>query len=461
MYVEQLYTNCLAEAAYYIESDGEAAIIDPIREIDAYIQKAASRDAKIVYVLETHFHADFVSGHIDLANATGAPIVFGPGAETEYPVHHARNGEVFRLGKAMIEVLHTPGHTPESTCYLLYDENAKPHALFSGDTLFVGDVGRPDLLDGVMTKEALAGMMYDSLQKLKALPDSVLVYPAHGPGSACGKNIGRETWSTLGKQKETNYALRDQSREEFVAKLTSGLAAPPQYYFKDAAINKRGYESLKDVLEANVKPLTLHNLDEALAAGALVIDARKADDFEQGHIPNSMNVGLDDKYAWWVGTLVDIATPLVIVAPPLREEEAIRRLARIGYENVRGYLEGGFATWKNSGRDIATTGSIDPHEFPVRADENVEVLDVRNIGEYENGHIDGAKHIPLGELPDRLSELDPNTTYLIHCGGGYRSMIAASVLERNGFSRVENVRGGFSKMKGLIPDRIVTEAAAV
>jgi glyoxylase-like metal-dependent hydrolase (beta-lactamase superfamily II)/rhodanese-related sulfurtransferase len=462
MYIEQLYTNCLAEAAYYIESEGEAVIIDPIRETDAYIQLAASRGAAIKYVLETHFHADFVSGHIDLATATGAEIVFGPGAETEYPVHHAADGEVLQVGKLRIEVRHTPGHTPESTCYLLYDEAGKAHALFSGDTLFVGDVGRPDLLDGKMTKEALAGMMYDSLwTKILALPDEVLVYPAHGPGSACGKNIGKETWSTIGQQKRSNYALQPMSREEFVAKLTAGLAAPPQYYFKDAAINKQGYSPLADVLLKNIRSVSLAELDTAMTAGALVLDVRPPEEFEAGHVPNSMNIGLDGTYAWWAGTLIDIATPLVIIAPAGREEEAVRRLARIGYENVLGYMSGGFETWAKAGRPVSLTSSIDPSEFPARRAEGLRVLDVRNVGEFENGHIEGALNIPIGALESRLSEIDSSQEYLVHCAGGYRSMIAASILERQGFEHVENVRGGFSKMKSYCQDLIVTPREAM
>jgi hydroxyacylglutathione hydrolase len=471
MYIEQLYTNCLAEAAYYIESDGEAAIVDPIRETESYILIASSRGARIKYVLETHIHADFVSGHIDLAAATGAEIVFGPGAEIGYTVHEARDGEILNVGKITIKVLHTPGHTPESTCYLVRDEKGKPNAIFTGDTLFVGDVGRPDLLDSKMTKEALAAMMYDSLRnKIAPLPDDLLVYPAHGPGSACGKNIGKETWSTLGKQKQTNYALQDMTRDEFVAKLTHGLAAPPQYYFKDAAINKSGYESLSEVMSRNLNSLSLKEFlsrVEGADSGAIVLDARNPNDFESGYIPNAINIGLDDKYAWWAGTLISIETPLLIVAPIGREEEAIRRLARIGYENVIGYLEGGFDTYAKSGRKINTVNSIDPYEFAELITSGshgaAQILDVRKPGEYADGHIEGALFIPLGSLEERIGELDPSSDdeYLIHCGGGYRSMIAASILHRHGFDNVVNVRGGFSKIKQLIPEMIVSEEAAV
>ena len=462
MYVEQLYTNCLAEAAYYVESNGEAVIIDPIREIDAYIEMAKSRNAKITYILETHFHADFVSGHLDLANATGAKIVFGPGAETVYAIHQAYDGEILKVGSLRIEVLHTPGHTPESTCYLLYDESDKPYALFSGDTLFVGDVGRPDLLDGKMTKEALAAMMYDSLtNKIKPLPDDVIVYPAHGPGSSCGKNIGKETWSTLGVQKQTNYALQDMSREKFIATVTNGLAAPPRYYFSDAAINKRGYAPLSDVLERNVQSLSVAEFEDAVSAGALVLDVRTPDDFEKGSIEGSINIGLEGTYAWWAGALLDIQTPLVIIAPNGREEEAVRRLARIGYENVQGYLAGGFETWVRAGRPTSLVASIEPSEFPEFYSQGLTVLDVRNIGEFENGHLEGEVNIPLGVIESRLQEFEPDRDYLVHCAGGYRSMIASSIMQRHGFNHVLNVRGGFAKLKQLMPDRIVAQEVEV
>ena len=458
MYVEQLYTNCLAEAAYYIESDGEAIVIDPIREIESYLAMAESRNAKIKYVLETHFHADFVSGHLDLAQATGAEIVFGPGAETSYAIHQAYDGEILEVGSVRIEVLHTPGHTPESTCYLLYDESGKPHALFSGDTLFVGDVGRPDLLGGTLTKETLAAMMYDSLTtKIKPLPDDVIVYPAHGPGSACGKNIGKETWSTIGIQKQTNYALRDMTREVFIAALTTGLAAPPRYYFKDAVINKHGSSPLKDILARNVRALSIEEFDKATGHSALVLDVRTPEDFEKGHIPGSLNIGLDGTYAWWAGTLIDIATPLVIVAPPGREEEAVRRLARIGYENVRGYLAGGFETWLSSGQPVTTVVSIEPSEFSELYGRGTAVLDVRNTGEFENGHIEGALNIPLGILESRLSELKRNRYYLVHCAGGYRSMIASSILARHGFEHIQNVHGGFATLKHFAQDIIARQ----
>jgi hydroxyacylglutathione hydrolase len=461
MYIEQLYTNCLAEAAYYIESEGEAAIVDPIRETDSYIEMAASRGAKIKYVFETHVHADFVSGHLDLAAATGAEIVFGPDAETSYAVHEARDGEIFQIGKITIEALHTPGHTPESTCYLLRDGSGTPKAIFTGDTLFVGDVGRPDLLGGTMTKEQLASMAYDSMQRLKSLPDDITVYPAHGPGSACGKNIGKETWSTLGVQKKTNYALQKMTREAFVAELTNGLPTPPQYYFDDAKINKHGYAPLADVLTKNVHALTLSEFESAIKDGALVLDTRDPDAFEAGYIPNAMNIGLDNKYAWWAGTLISISTPLAIVAPAGREEESVRRLARIGYENVRGYLEGGFETWLNAGKPVDTVTSIDPDKFADARAAGPQVLDVRKVDEYETAHIEGAKLIPLAELESRLAELDPTREYLVHCAAGYRSMVAASIMHRHNFEHITNVRGGFSKMKSVVPELVVSGEEAI
>ena len=342
MYVQQLYTNCLAEAAYYIESEGEAAIIDPLRETEPYIKLAESRDATIKYVFETHFHADFVSGHIDLSRQVNAPIVYGPEADTSYKVYNAKDGEEFKLGKVKIRVLHTPGHTPESSCYLLIDERGNDYAVFTGDTLFVGDVGRPDLLDGVMSSETLAGMLYDSLQqKIKTLADKVIVYPAHGPGSACGKSIGSETFSTIGEQKKFNYALQDMSREDFISKVTDGILPPPQYFFEDARINKTGYDPIEDVIRENTQPLPIEKFKQAVDGGALILDTRKADEFEKGFIPGSVNIGLNGQFAVWVGTLIDIQKELVLVTEPGREAETVLRLARVGYEKILGYLKGG------------------------------------------------------------------------------------------------------------------------
>ncbi len=449
MHIEQMYTNCLAEAAYYIESDGEAAIIDPIRETNPYVLKAKERGVKIKYVFETHFHADFVSGHLDLARETGAEIVFGPHANTAYKVHHATDGEVLTIGKISIRVLHTPGHTPESTCYLLLDEQGNEYCVFTGDTLFVGDVGRPDLLDGTMSKEELAGMMYDSLRKhILPLNDKTLVYPAHGPGSACGKNIGKETWSTIGEQRKTNYALGNMSREAFISILTTGLNTPPPYFFNDAAINKNGYDALDSVMQKNMKPLSPHDLELEMEQGAKILDTREAAAFEKGFIHHSINIGLEGTFAVWVGTLIDINSPLVIVADAGKEKETILRLARVGYENILGYLDGGIKAWTKAGNGLETIDSVTPQVFcSLMGNKNETVIDVRKAGEYDTCHVKGAKLIPLSDLEAQIRFFEPNKKYLIHCAGGYRSMIASSILKLHGITNIRNVSGGMAKIK--------------
>jgi hydroxyacylglutathione hydrolase len=448
MYVQQLYTNCLAEAAYYIESDGEAAIVDPIRETEPYIEMAKQRGTKIKYVFETHFHADFVSGHIDLANKTGATIIYGPLADTNYKVHNAKDGEEFKIGSATIRAIHTPGHTPESTCYLLLDESYQEYCVFTGDTLFVGDVGRPDLLDGKMTKEELAGMMYDSLNnKIKKLPDEVLVYPAHGPGSACGKNISKETWSTIGEQKKTNYALADMPKAKFITALTEGLTAPPQYFFKDAMINKNGYAAIDSVIQKNLKPLSVEEVEKEIAKGTLVLDTRNPEVFERGFVRGALNIGLNGMYAIWVGTLIDINQPLVLVTEVGKEEESIVRLARVGYENVVGYLKGGFDAWKNVGKPVDTVPTITTEEFVKRAKQNAKVLDVRKETEYFDGHVKDASLIPLAELEKNIDTIERIEPVLMHCAGGYRSVIAASILKKKGFNNITVVQGGWSKIR--------------
>ena len=458
MYIEQLYTNCLAEAAYYIESEGEAAIIDPLRETEPYIELAKKRGASIKYVFETHFHADFVSGHIDLSKKVNAPIVYGPKAKTHYDVINATDGQEFKLGKVKFSVLHTPGHTPESSCFLLFDENGQEHAVFSGDTLFVGDVGRPDLLDGVMTREELASMMYDSLnKKIKTLPDSVIVYPAHGPGSACGKNIGKETYSTIGEQKKFNYALKDMSREEFIEKVTEGIQPPPLYFFEDARINKMGYNPIDQVISANKKPLSAAEFRKAVEDGALILDTRNPDDFERGFISGSLNIGLNGQYAVWVGTLIDINRPLVLITEAEKEGEAILRLARVGYENVVGYLSGGVQAWPEKLDGINSIAAADVASYVKKG---IDVMDVRKPGEWSISHIKGAEFLPLSEMPDNLETLDKGKPYLVHCAGGYRSMIACSLMKQKGFTRVTNVYGGFGAMitAGLA---VVTEEVVV
>lgn len=459
MYIEQLYTNCLAEAAYYIESEGEAAIIDPLRETEPYIALSEKRGAKIKYVFETHFHADFVSGHIDLSRKVNAPIVYGPNANTQYDVINATDGQEFKLGKIKFKVLHTPGHTPESSCFLLFDENGKEHALFSGDTLFVGDVGRPDLLDGVMTREELASMMYDSLnKKIKTLPDNVILYPAHGPGSSCGKNIGKETFSTIGEQKKFNYALQEMTREQFIEKVTEGILPPPAYFFEDARINKEGYESIEKIISKNNKSLSLAEFKKAVAEGAVILDTRKPDDFEKGFIPGSLNIGLNGQYAIWVGTLLNINQPLVLITEEGNEEEAVLRLARVGYEKVIGYLQGSVKAWDGKLDYVET---ITAEEMKIELAKGVDVLDVRKPGEWAVSHLKDANFLPLADILNNTKNLNKSNPYLVHCAGGYRSMIAISMLKRLGFTgRLVNIQGGFGAMLTAGLPAVTEEVAA-
>jgi hydroxyacylglutathione hydrolase len=445
MYIEQLYTNCLAEAAYYIESEGQVAIIDPLRETEPYIELANKRGATIKYVFETHFHADFVSGHIDLARKVNAAIVYGPEANTEYAVYHATDGEEFALGRIRIKVLHTPGHTPESTCYLLLDEQGKPHAVFTGDTLFVGDVGRPDLLDGVLTREELASMLYDSLNaKIKTLPDDVIVYPAHGPGSSCGKNIGKETFSTIGLQKKTNYALKEMGRNEFIEKVTEGILPPPQYFFEDARINKTGYDPIEGVIGKNNNPIPVPKFKKLISGGAVILDTRPGDQFEKGYIPGALNIGLNGQFAIWVGTLIDIRQNIVLVTEKGKEYESVLRLARVGYENVLGFLAGGTDAWTEK---LDTVTSVPAATVKTREKKSGEVLDVRKPGEWDAGHVKQATFLPLADFPQVFSGLDKGKNYFVHCGGGYRSMTAISMMKKHGFKNLANVRGGFDALE--------------
>ncbi len=448
MYIQQLYTNCLAEAAYYIESNGEAAIIDPIRETEPYMALAKQRGAKIKYIFETHFHADFVSGHIDLANKTGAEIVYGPLAETNYKIRNVKDNEELKVGDLTIRALHTPGHTPESTCFLLLDESYQEYCIFTGDTLFVGDVGRPDLLDGKMSKEELSGMMYDSLNnKIKNLPDEVIVYPAHGPGSSCGKNLGPEKQSTIGTEKQTNYALRDMTKDEFIKVLTEGLLPPPAYFFSDAMINKQGYTAIDEVMKKNMHPLTVDEFEIEVARGAVILDTRNPEVFEKGFIQGAVNIGLNGMFAIWAGTIMDISIPIVLVCDPGKEEEAVSRLARVGYEKVHGFLSGGFESWTKEGKPVDTISSIDAQEFAKRVNAGGKVLDVRKISEAEAGYVKDATVIPLAELQENLESLNTETPLMVHCAGGYRSMVAASLLKRNGYNNITNVHGGWGKIK--------------
>lgn len=447
MYIQQLYTGCLAEAAYYIESNGEAAIIDPIRETEPYLLLAEQRGTTIKYIFETHFHADFVSGHIDLAKKTGATIVFGPNANTDYHIHQAKDGEVFELGALHIKTLHTPGHTPESTCYLLYNEEGKEEAIFTGDTLFVGDVGRPDLLDGVaISKEEQVSTLYDSLNnKIKTLPDHIVVYPAHGPGSMCGKSIGKETQSTIGKEKLFNYALQNMTREEFTKAILDGQLPAPQYFIKNATINRTGYESIDSVLQRNVRALSVEQVEQERTNKTLILDTRNAEDFGTGFIPGALNIGLDGSFAVWVGTLVDIQQRIVVVAQEGREHEAIMRLARVGYENVAGYLDGSFSTWRHAGKPTDSITSVSAGDFAERYRSGEHnILDVRRTNEYAIAHVEKALNLPLRDLATQLDNIDSHTHYYVHCAGGYRSMIAASILKAHGYNGVTNVQGGFA-----------------
>lgn len=453
MNIEQIYTGCLAEAAYYIESNGEAAIIDPLREVEPYLKKAKKDGAVIKYIFETHFHADFVSGHIDLAEKSGAEIVYGPTAQTSFKSHIAKDGEQFKIGDLTITVLHTPGHTPESTTYLLSDKNGKQHCIFTGDTLFIGDVGRPDLAQkGELTMEDMAATLYDSLHsKILNLPDDVLVYPAHGAGSACGKNMSKETFDTLGHQKEVNYALKATSKEQFVKEVTDGILPPPQYFAKNAAMNKNGYESFEDVQEKGQNPLSPEEF-EALAnqTGALILDTRDPQDFAKAFIPSSVNIGLNGQFAPWVGALItDIQQPLLLVVAPGKEEEAITRLSRVGYDNTIGYLQDGIEAWVAAGKDTDNIKSISAAEFEGIANdvEALNVLDVRKPGEYEAEHLEMTLTRPLDYINDWTNEIDHNGTYYIHCAGGYRSMIAASILKARGVDDVIDIAGGYGAIK--------------
>jgi glyoxylase-like metal-dependent hydrolase (beta-lactamase superfamily II)/rhodanese-related sulfurtransferase len=449
MFIQQLYTSCLAQAAYYIESNGEVAIIDPLRDYESYLAMAKDRGAKIKYIFETHFHADFVSGHIDLANKTGAKIVYGPTTQTTYPVHVAKDGEVLKLGNLSIKVLHTPGHTPESSCFLLVDENGKDYCVFTGDTLFVGDVGRPDLLDGLITKEELAGMMYDSLQnKLLPLADDVLVYPAHGAGSACGKNIGKETFSSIGEQRANNYALQPMTKVQFIAVVTDGIQPAPAYFFKDAKLNKQGYAKFDEVLSNALKPLTVSELETEIKNGTTIIDTRNTDLFELGFITGSLNFGLDGQYAIWAATILDIGASVVLVTEIGKEQESVERLMRVGFDNIKGFLNGGFEAWLDAEKRYDMVISIDDEEFELDVKHaEVGVLDVRKLGEFNDLHVDSAQHFSLDKIVENTKTLDPNKEYLVHCAGGYRSMIAVSYLKAHGIKNVKNVWGGFGKIK--------------
>jgi hydroxyacylglutathione hydrolase len=463
MYIQQLYTGCLSEAAYYIESEGEAAIIDPLRDIEEYLVLAKDRKATIKYIFETHFHADFVSGHLDLAQASGAPIVYGPETETSFPIYRAKDGEIFKLGSLTIEVLHTPGHTIESSCYLLREANGNPHAIFTGDTLFVGDVGRPDLSSGSLSQDALASMLYDSLRKkIAPLPDDIIIYPAHGAGSSCGKNIGPDTYSTLGEEKKNNYALRAATKEEFIKVVTEGLNTPPQYFAVNARINKEGYESLDEVMENGLKPLSLEAFKELIKDdNTICLDTRSSSEFSDGFVPGSVSIGLDGRFAEWAGSLLPFDKPFVLVTDPGKEKESVVRLARVGFAQMCGYLKGGFETWKNSGERIDLIVNIDADEFAMDLpfDPKLKVVDVRRETEFADGHVVGARNIPLETLtdPGTMAEFDDMDNIYVHCASGYRSIIATSLFKRQGIHNLHNIIGGWDEVKKIDGLEIVKE----
>ena len=455
MKVEQIYTGCLAQGAYYIESNGEAVVIDPLREVEPYIRKAEAGNAKIKYVLETHFHADFVSGHLDLSKKTGAPIVYGPNAKPSFDAIIAEDGQEFKVGKATLKVLHTPGHTMESTCYLLTDENGKETSLFSGDTLFIGDVGRPDLAQKVvadLTQDKLAGYLFDSLRnKIMPLADDIIVYPAHGAGSACGKNMSKETTDTLGHQKETNYALRaNMTKEEFIKEVTTGLVAPPAYFPLNVMLNIQGYESIDKVLERGQHALSPEAFETAAnETGALILDTRDPQTFAKGFVPNSINIGIDGQFAPWVGAMIpDIKQEILLVTDEGREEEVITRLARVGYDHTIGYLKDGFNAWKNAGKEVDQIRSIDADELAAMSKkEKVNILDVRKKSEFLSEHIQDAENTPLDFINDSMAQIDKDKTYYVHCAGGYRSMIFNSILRARGYDNLVDVKAGFKAIK--------------
>ncbi len=468
MFIRQLYTGCISEAAYYLESNGEAAIIDPLRDIDVYLELANERKAKIKFIFETHFHADFVSGHVDLGKATDAPIVYGPGTVTKFPAYIAKDGEKFTIGAITIEVMHTPGHTLESSCYLLKDETGKDHCVFTGDTLFVGDVGRPDLAQksDELTTHDLAGLLYESLQtKIVPLADDVIVYPAHGPGSSCGKNLGPDTDSTIGMEKQFNYALKATSKDEFINLVTEGIPPPPLYFPINAKINKEGYDSLDEVLEKGMRALSPDEFKERMKSDVVILDTRNSEVFTEGFIPGSISIGLNGRFAEWAGSLLPFDTPLLVVCDPGKEKESIIRLARVGLDNVQGYLEGGFEAWKNNKEqsDMIINVEADELMMDIPFDKNMVVLDVRKPVEFAEGHLSDAINIPLNEMTDPgiMANIDDRHNLYVHCASGYRSVIAASLLKRQGLHNLRNVPGGWDKIKEQQKVAIIKDASVL
>lgn len=453
MKVEQIYTGCLAHAAYYIESKGVAAVFDPLREVQPYMDRAQKDNAKIKYVFETHFHADFVSGHLDLQKKAGAEIVFGPGAKPAYVATTAKDGQIFEVGNYKVKVIHTPGHTMESTTYLLIDENGKEHGIITGDTLFIGDVGRPDLAQHVvsdLTEEKLAGHLFDSLRnKIMPLSDDLIVYPNHGAGSACGKMMSKETTDTLGHQKEVNYALRaDMTKEEFIKELLTGLTTPPGYFPQNVLMNIKGYDSLDKVMDRAKTGFTPEAFEAAAnETAALVLDTRDAEDFAQGFIPNSINIGLEGSFAMWVGEMIpDVRQEILLITYPGKEEEAITRLSRVGYDHVIGYLKNGFNSWKDSGKDFETSQRITAKALEEKAKSELAIFDVRKKSEYDSEHLVGAINVPLNQINQHLAQFPKDQYFAMYCGGGYRSMIASSILKQRGWNNFADVVGGFEEI---------------
>ena len=452
MKIEQIYTGCLSEAAYYIESEGESVIIDPLREIEPYIEKAKENNTQIKYILETHFHADFVSGHVELAKKTGATIIFGPHAKTEFKFKQVEDGELISVGKIKIKAIHTPGHTIESTCYLLIDEKGKERALFSGDTLFIGDVGRPDLaVKTNLTKEDLAGHLFDSLRnKILPLNNDIIIYPAHGAGSACGKNISKETFDLLGNQKQTNYALnKNLKKEDFIKEVLDGILPAPQYFPKNVKLNKTIInKTVEEIIITGSKPLSIKDFDNEVKKGALILDVRHQKDFVKGFIPGSWFIGIDGGFAPWVGSLIkDINQKIVIVCPEGREEEVVTRLARVGYDNAVGYLKGSFLSWEKTGRKIDTIIQETAEELEEKNKKEINILDVRKSTEYNVEHIESAKNKPLDDLFNHYKEIDKEKKHHIHCAGGYRSVIYISILKSKGYKNLIDVIGGYAAIK--------------
>lgn len=453
MKIEQIYTGCLSQGTYYIESNGEVAIIDPLREIDTYLKLAKENNAKIKYIFETHIHADFVSGHLTLSNATGAPIIFGPNTITSYPVTIAKDQQVFKLGNLTFVALHTPGHTLESTTYLLKDNLGKDHAIFTGDTLFIGDVGRPDLAQkqSGKTQRDMAGMLFDSLRKkIMPLSDDVIVYPAHGAGSACGKKISRETFSTLGNQKSSNYALnKSLSKEEFINELTEGLESPPAYFPMNVKMNQEGYNHIENILRKNLNPLDTDEFEKlANQSGVLILDVRNQIQFAEEHIPGSIFIGIDGGFAPWVGAIVgDVKRPILLITPKGREKETITRLARVGFDNALGFLEGGLSSWKVKGRKTDSVSTIEASKLGKKIFDQTKIIDVRKNSEFSNGHLKNALNIPLDQLSENFDKIPLEGDFFVHCAGGYRSMIASSILKSRGIDSMTDIIGGFSAIK--------------